>query len=307
MPDWDDLRDALDALDDAPHVMATAAPVWLTWLADVLRAAGLAVVEQDGWQTRARSSGGFAPGRPVGVMWHHTATNTSPANDANGMSYGSSSAPVANLLVCRDGAVWVLAAGATNTNGAGGPMAGVPVDSMNTYAVGMECANDGVGEPWPQAQIDAMFATSLAICARLGLPPDAAATHYEWAPTRKIDPATAAAVAGPWQPRGVTGSGTWSGDDLRAELRRRSSTGGDTAPPLPTEDDDVRIFARHGNNAWVVFGGGKYWVPTNEAWAYLASTMGEPIPVDATWMQSTGPVVGLAPPECDEWGVVPSG
>ena len=82
---------------------------YLTDLADWLRGVGLVVVEQDGWKTRARSSGGFAAGRPWCVMWHHTASQTTPANDANYMSNGSPDRPIANLLVCRDGSVWVLA------------------------------------------------------------------------------------------------------------------------------------------------------------------------------------------------------
>jgi len=91
----------------------------LTWLPDVLRAAGLTVVEQDGWENRSRSSGGFINGAPFAVFWHHTASKTSPENDAEYMSHGSDSRPIANLMIDRTGKVWVLAAGATNTNGKG--------------------------------------------------------------------------------------------------------------------------------------------------------------------------------------------
>src|SRR5262245_23525648 len=115
--------------------------LYLTDLAAWLRAAGLSVVEYDGWTTRARSSGGFDTGRPWGVMWHHTASNASPQNDADYMCHGSSDRPICNLMITREGEVWVLAAGATNTNGKGGPWTWskgqVPKDSMNTYCVGM--------------------------------------------------------------------------------------------------------------------------------------------------------------------------
>src|SRR3546814_7522783 len=40
----------------------------LTWLADVLRAAGCTVVEEDGWKDRGRGQ----MGNVLGVMQHHT-------------------------------------------------------------------------------------------------------------------------------------------------------------------------------------------------------------------------------------------
>jgi N-acetylmuramoyl-L-alanine amidase len=217
---------------------------YLTWLADELRAAGLVVIEYDGWQNRARSSGGYAAGRPWGVMWHHTASQTSPANDASYMCHGSDDRPIANLLIARDGAVWVLAAGATNTNGKGGPWSWsrgtVPVDSMNVYAVGMEIANGGTGETYPQSQIDAAFGASVAIVRRLQLDDGDCCQHVDYAPTRKIDPATAGAVQGPWRPRSVNSSGSWALADLVDEHRRRCGSAPSPAPPTPEDDDDMR-------------------------------------------------------------------
>lgn len=208
---------------------------YLTELAGVCRAAVAEVFEVEGWEYRARSSGGYADGRPTCFMWHHTASDTDPANDVNYICYGCPDAPVANLYIDRDGAVWVCAGGATNTNGKGGPFAvsrgTVPADSMNTYAVSVEVANNGVGQPWPQVQIDAAFAVSLAVCAAYGLQPDDVCTHTAWT-TRKIDPATADAVEGPWRPSSINTSGSWSLEDLAAECRRRAA-----APPPPEEDE----------------------------------------------------------------------
>lgn len=218
---------------------------YLTNMADVLRAAGVAVVEQDGWQTRARSSGGYSSGRPWCVMWHHTASsaNASAASDANYMSYSADSKPIANILLARDGTAWVLAAGATNTNGKGDACSfskgTVPADSMNTYAIGMEIQNNGVGQAYSQQQIDAAFKVSLALCAAYGLQPDDVQQHVNYAPGRKIDPATAAAVEGPWQPRSMNSSGSWSIDDLRAECRRRA--GSIPPQPIPDEEDEYDV------------------------------------------------------------------
>lgn len=209
---------------------------YLDTLADELRAAGLAVVEVAGWQTRARSSGGYDGGRPSCVAWHHTASSASLEADAAYCATGAADAPICNLVVGRDGTVAVIAAGATNTNGKGGPFTLadgtiVAADTLNTHAVGIELANAGTGETYPAAQVDAAFAASL-VCSRLiGRDPANAVGHVEWAPGRKIDPATAAAVAGPWRPAAVNSAGSWSGADLRAELTRRSASSG------PTEED----------------------------------------------------------------------
>lgn len=234
----DDPFDTVDATDNAP-MPRSSAPRFLTEMADVLRAAGLAVTEVDGWRTRARGSGGYTGGKPWCVMWHHTASNTTPAND---VSYiiNSQDAPLANLYLARDGTVHVCAAGATNTNGKGGPVTmskgTVAADSMNTAAIGVEMANDGVGQAWPQVQIDAAFAMSIALCKAYGLTSTDICTHAAWSPGRKIDPATAAAVQGPWRPASINTSGSWSVDDLRDEHTNRWSTA-PSPEPEPSEDE----------------------------------------------------------------------
>jgi hypothetical protein len=213
---------------------------YLIELVAVLQNAGLDVVAVDGWESRARSSGGFDGDRPWAIMWHHTASDTSPENDVGYICFNSPDAPLANLYLARDGVVWVCAAGATNTNGKGQSQmmskGVVPADSMNTHAIGIEAANNGVGQVWPQAQIDAYFAVNNAVAAAYGLQPDDCCTHQRYAPDRKIDPATSDAVQGPWQPPAVTGSGTWSLDDIREECWLRS------ANPTPTPgDDDMQV------------------------------------------------------------------
>jgi len=237
-----ELADAFDAAD-RPGPRSVAGVTWLTNMADVLRDAGLVVTEQSGWKTRARSSGGYAAGKPWCIMWHHAASapGASAESVAEYASYGSDVAPVCNLVLGRDGAVIVCAAGATNTNGTGGPFTVsrgvVPVDQMNTHAIGIEAVNTGVGEPWPQVQIDAYFTINNALAAAYGLDPGDCCTHYAWTPGRKIDPATAAAVQGPWRPAALNTSGTWSLEDIQAEARRRATT----APPPSQEDDPMYL------------------------------------------------------------------
>lgn len=245
----------------------------LTDLADVLRAAGCTVVELSGWQTRGRSNNsGYESGRPWCVMWHHTASAGDGATDADYCTFRSPDRPVANLVIGRDGIVYVCAAGPTNTNGKGGPLpfsrGTVPVDDMNRHAIGIEISNNGVGMAYPEVQINACFAASTAMCRAYGLKPSDVAGHWDWSPGRKIDPATAAAVQGPWRPRSVSSSGTWSVDDLRAECVRRSSSTPEPPQPIKRGPRDmysifvnrqgwpgpVRLSCSNSSTRWVMDG-----------------------------------------------------
>lgn len=230
---------------------------YLTDMADVLRGAGLHVIEQDGWKTRARSSGGFDGNRPWCVMWHHAASaiGATAKQVADYGSYNADTKPVQNIVLGRVGntwrdiEVWVCAAGATNTNGKGLATAlsrgTVPADQMNTHAIGIEAVNNGVGEPWPGPQIDAYFVLNNALCSAYGLLPTDCVSHAAYAPDRKIDPATAAAVQGVWRPRATNTSGTWDLADIRSEAVARS------APPPSKEGLMYSILSCEGNK----FGG----------------------------------------------------
>ena len=302
------------------------AGTYLTWLADVLRAAGCNVVEYQGWKTRARSTGGFAAGRPVCVMWHHTASNTTASNDVYYMavSAGNPNRPTANIYIARDGAVWVMAAGATNTNGQGNSMSfsrgTVPANKMNEWAVGMEIGNDGVGGLYPQAQIDAAFKASNAINRHLGNQPTDVSTHHHYAPTRKIDPARAQSVQGPWQPRSINGSGTWNLDDLRGECQRRAAPVPPPYVPTPGDDDDMlfdgfwrrdndnAVFAiyKNGTKQWMTDQG--YLDASAALWRLRGATPDQTsvrVMDDPALFAAFGLVIGPNPPGRDEWGNIP--
>jgi hypothetical protein len=187
---------------------------YLTDLASVLEAAGLTVVEVPEWETRARRTGGYTQGAPTTLMVHHTA---SPArndgrSDVDYIVSGGRYPPISNLYTSRTGTIWVCAAGATNTNGKGTDTwgGGVPADRMNEYAISNEIANDGKGEPYTEAQQDAVLRSSVALCARYSIAPHMVRAHFEWAPSRKIDP------SGPsrWSQTG----GLWNMDAFRTDI-----------------------------------------------------------------------------------------
>jgi hypothetical protein len=223
--------------------------IYYTDMLDLLRAAGCKVAENSitaGWQSRARSSGGF-PAAPLCVFWHHTASQTTPENDLAYMIQNCPDRPVGNMLIDRTGTCWPVAAGASNCAGKGGPMTfsrgTIPLDQGNTKGWQIEVANSGLGEAWPQVQIDAYFKASNAMNKRFGNKPTDITSHALGAgdgyTSRKIDPATAAAVQGPWKPRSTNSSGTWNLADMRSEASRRAgSTPVPPEPPQPPSGSD---------------------------------------------------------------------
>ena len=199
--------------------------MFLTDLADVLRGGGLRVVEVDGW--RSRSYRGWSPGFvvvPSHVMVHHTASSlfSTPVSDV-AYILGAVFAPLANLYLARDGTFHVVAAGRSCTNGAGRDSwgGGVPDDMMNHHAIGIEAANNGVGEPWPKAQTDAYVAGCAALCAGYQIPSGHVRAHHEWAPGRKIDPAGQS----PW----AVGANRWDMNRFRFDVANAISS----LPPVP--------------------------------------------------------------------------
>jgi len=230
---------------------------YLTDLVDVCRTAGLVVHIVDGWERRARGSGGYDQGRPTHVMAHHTASGpgSDPDGDVAYIATGSENAPLANLYLSRTGEVWVVAAGATNTNGSGSAPwpDGCPDDEMNTHAIGIEAANGGTGEPWPYVQQVAYTALCAGLSAAYDIPADLVRAHFEWAPGRKIDPAGQSMYA--------AGSASWQMDLFRADVRA-----GDTpepTPPTPTpepaDEDDMAfiIINKTTGQPALVYGDGK--------------------------------------------------
>ncbi len=175
------------------------------------------------------------------------------------MINGSPDRPVGNVLLDRSGVFWPVAAGAANTSGKGGPNTfsrGVcPPDSGNTRLFSIEIANNGIGEQYSQAQIDAAFAGSNALNAHFGNFPTDVITHALGAgdgyTNRKIDPATTN-VQGPWRPGSVNSSDTWSLMDLQAECAMRAGTLPPPEPPTTGEDPDMLAldFGTPGKDDW---------------------------------------------------------
>lgn len=155
------------------------------WLADVLRAAGLTVVEHAGWKTR-----GWEPWDPQCGIVHATAapatqpdsTQVAIVRDGREDLQG----PIAVACVDRAGRWHVLASGRCNTTltGTAGPFEGYG----NQRCLGVEACNDNRTEPWPAVQYAAYYRGWAAICRRLGWGAARLVGHKEHTPGRKTDP-----------------------------------------------------------------------------------------------------------------------
>jgi peptidoglycan hydrolase-like protein with peptidoglycan-binding domain len=159
----------------------------LTWLSEVLLAAGLKVAEQPGWIDRGTAEMGTVKG----VICHHTAgprmgnmpslgiiTNGRP--DLNG--------PLAQLGLGRDGTYYLVAAGRANHAGSGTWQG---ITTGNSSFIGIEAENAGTpDDPWPAVQLDAYRHGITAILNKIGANSSMCCGHKEYAlPVgRKTDP-----------------------------------------------------------------------------------------------------------------------
>lgn len=214
---------------------------YLTDLADVCRRTGYPVVEVgsakstpgDAWKTRSRSTGGYDSGRPNHVIVHHTAGSSDGWKLANYLVFDHSDRPCANLSLMRDGSIYVQAGGASNHAGKGWDPCSpdvTPVDYMNSHSIGIEAANLGNGEVWPEAQQDSYVRLCGELCRAYDIPVKQVHSHFEWAPDRKIDPAG--------QSRYAHNDQKWDMDAFRQDIT--AYLGGDAPPPPdPTLDKDT--------------------------------------------------------------------
>lgn len=210
--------------------------LWAHSLPNYLQKWGVPFSLEPGWETRSRSSGGLDAVWGIGV--HHTASQTSVENDTRYMWYNSDIRPVGNCLLARDGSVRIGAAGATNTQGSGGPYhttrGTIPLDAGNRYTYSIEAANNGVGEPWTadQERVYPLLCVAVMDWATNdtpGAPLNCGDifSHFEWAPGRKIDP------AGPAQWSGYTNA-SWNMDSFRGSVFAVFT--GSTPPPVNPPD-----------------------------------------------------------------------
>jgi hypothetical protein len=221
--------------------------IWLTDLESVLRAAGgtFPILTVPGWPTRSRSTGGFDSVN--GIVVHHDAAG--PTSDGwpsvNYQCFSDPDRPNATLYTSRKGEIFIMAAGACNTQGQGGPILGVPANQGNQRLIGIEQGNNGVGEAYTNVQQDAILWLCQTLVKvygkRFGWGAGNVISHREWAGPRKCDP------GGPSRWTGaIPGCGAarlWDMDRFRVDVGNVPET---PLPPLEPihEDDDGGHGAR---------------------------------------------------------------
>lgn len=173
-------------------------------LVQLLSAAGLDVEAAPGWQKAGKTD--FTP---VGIMLHHTAGPKNGDVPSLGVCKNGRpglSGPLVQIVLARSGKVHVIAANRCNHAGNGAkevldlvkadqPVIGnavtnkykdVPDLSGNGYFYGIEVENNGVGEEYPDVQIEVLGKICAAICQSRGWSANRIVHHRQWT-TRKAD------------------------------------------------------------------------------------------------------------------------
>jgi len=206
---------------DVTGLAAVSGGLWLTWLADALRAGGCRVREEPGWRTRGH--GGMVAVR--GVLCHHTGSAGMPGS-RNVVRDGRSDlpGPLAQLTLDPDGTFSVIAAGQCWHPGRGGPLLNCPRDSGSPYLIGIEGVSNGTY--WTDAQRREYPRGVAALLRKLGARTAEGwvAEHAEWAPGRKPD------------------MGNWDPNDMRREVNRHLRP--------PTEEDFMASLSEAEKKDW---------------------------------------------------------
>lgn len=156
------------------------------WLADVLRAEGIKVVEYPGWKDR-----GHGDMETIwGVVAHHTGNNP-PGNNPGYIANHPSLGLCSQIHLSRDGVATVVGVGVAWHAGSGS-YPGLPTNGANERTIGIEAENNGT-EGWSPAQYDAYVRCCAAILRKVGQPASHAIGHKEWA----------GAAQGKWDPGGM--------------------------------------------------------------------------------------------------------
>lgn len=222
---------AVDILLPTPAAASTQTPsspmaYSLTWLPDVLRAAGLEVEEVPGWQSRGHREFG----KPLGVLCHNTGTPGSSGDmpTLNVLVNGRSdlAGPLSQLGLGRSGKFYVVCAGLGYHAGSGGWK---EITDGNTHLIGIEAENAGDGSPWPAVQMDAYRRGVAAILQHIGRSADYAIGHKEWTP-RKDDP-------------------TFDMNQFRRDVATLMAGG--TIAPLPDTPENRPVLGKGDSGAWV--------------------------------------------------------
>ncbi len=148
----------------------------------------------------------FGMRKPNYVMIHHTAQNSTEQtirtfhNEKVGVS--------SHYIVGRDGKVVQMVNDYYRAHHAGAGKWGNDTD-LNSSSIGIELDNNGLTDPWPDAQIDALIRLLTYLKEKYNIPQANFIGHMDFAPTRKNDPSRF-----PWDKLAEKGFGYWYDNEL---------------------------------------------------------------------------------------------
>lgn len=182
------------------------------WLAQVLRAEGLAVEEYPNWLDRGHGDFG-----EIGwVVAHHTGGAASARSIAEHPELGLCS----QIFLDKRVVAHTVGAGIA-WHGGPGEYPGIPRNDVNRVSIGIEAENNGT-EGWSPAQYWAYVKVCAAICRKLGLRADRVIGHKEWA----------GKAQGKWDPGGIDMNA------FRRDIQAQIDAGPRPAPPPVTNQID---------------------------------------------------------------------
>ena len=203
--------------------------MFLTDLPDTLRRAGCRVEVDPGFATRGQG----ALAGVKAIVCHHTGSVS--ANTWKVVRDGREGLRglLSQLVLERDGLWRVLGSGQAWHAGSGGPLLGIPINSANSWTVGIEAVSAGTAKgDWTAAQLTEYPRGVAALCRRYGLTEQQVIFHKTWAPGRKVDlagwPGDLPAFRASVRSHLATPTGDWfdmaTEADLRAAIRAELTT-----------------------------------------------------------------------------------
>lgn len=152
------------------------------WLPSALRAFGVDLVEDPGWDEWG--NGDFST--VWGVVVHHTGDNFT-STDLIRYGHSALKGLLSQVHLARNGKATLVGVGVAWHAGVGS-WPGLPANNANWHTIGIEAVSNGQ-TPWPEAQLDAYYRICAAICWVLDVDSSRVIGHKEWGKSQgKWDP-----------------------------------------------------------------------------------------------------------------------
>jgi len=149
----------------------------------------------------------FGIRKPNFVVIHHTAQDSLAQTIKT--FFSTKAGTSAHYVISRDGKVVHMVNDYLRANHAGLSKWGKDTD-LNSSSIGIELDNNGLTDPWPDAQINSLIKLLATLKKTYGIPTANFIGHADIAPKRKNDPKNF-----PWKKLADKGFGYWYDDILK--------------------------------------------------------------------------------------------